>query len=98
MEILNKGEFQLGTKERERQLDDLKKEIAHLIVEMSVNATDLRAFPLNIILQAMSECKIRINEKQTAKKQALEILKELEKVIPIKRARMRVLISLQSSE
>lgn len=77
-------------------LDNLRKEIAHRIVEISVNATDLRAFPLSTILQAMTECKVRINAKQEAKKQALEILKELQKVIPIKRAQMRIRIRLQS--
>lgn len=79
-------------------IDNLKKEIAHLIVELSVNSNDLRAFPLNTILKAMTECKVRINEKKKAKVQALEILKELEKVLPIKRARMRVQLILQDGK
>lgn len=97
LEILNKGEYQLSDLEREQMLDNLRKEIAHRIVEISVNATDLRAFPLSTILQAMTECKVRINARQEAKKQALEILKELQKAIPIKRAQMRVRIRLRSS-
>ena len=68
MEILNKGEYQLSDLERDQLIDNLKKEVAHLIVEMSVNANDLRAFPLNTILKATTECKIRINEKQKANK------------------------------
>ena len=79
--------------ERELVLENLRKEVAHIIVNMSVNANDLTPFPLSQILKAMSECKVKLNEKQPAKKQALEIIKDLEKVIPIKRAQMRVLMS-----
>ena len=86
MEILNKGEFQVSDLEREAQLESLKKEIAHLIVSMSVNKDDLTNFPLSIVLKAMSECKVRIVENKPSKKQALDLIKELERVIPIKRA------------
>jgi len=68
MEILNKGEYQLTDLERDQMMDNLKKEVAHIIVEMSVNTNDLRAFPLNTILKAMTDCKIRIIEKHKAKK------------------------------
>ena len=86
MEILNKGEFQVSDHERELVLENLRKEVAHIIVNMSVNSNDLTPYPLSQILKAMSECKVKLNEKQPAKKQALEILKDLEKVIAIKRA------------
>ena len=46
----------------------------------------------------MSQCKVKINERDSAKKQALEIIKELEKVISIKRAQMRVLASFCTKE
>ena len=46
----------------------------------------------------MSQCKVKINERDSAKKQALEITPELEKVISIKRAQMRVLASFCSHE
>jgi len=60
---------------------------------MSVNKNDLSSFPLGMIIKAMAECKtIKISENKAAKKQALEIIKELEKIIPIKRAQMRICI------
>ena len=98
MEILNKGDFQVSDLEREGQLDNLRKEVAHIIVDMCVNSKNLRPFPINQILQAMSQCKVKINERDSAKKQALEIIPELEKVISIKRAQMRVLASFCSKE
>jgi ribosome maturation protein Sdo1 len=68
MEILNKGEYQVSDLERDAVLENLRKEIAHLIVSMCVNSKDLSCFPLSIILKAMSECKVKLNEKQPAKK------------------------------
>ena len=46
----------------------------------------------------MSECKVKLNEQKPAKKQALDIIKDLEKVIPIKRAQMRIVVSFENSE
>lgn len=68
MEILNKGQYQVTEIERDQQLDNLKKEIAHLIVEMAVNSKDLRPIPLSQIIKAMDECKIKISDQHTAKK------------------------------
>jgi len=63
MEILNKGEFQVSDLEREGQLENLRKEVAHIIVAMCVNSKDLTSYPLSIILKAMSEKKVKLNEK-----------------------------------
>lgn len=93
MEILNKGEYQVSDLEREAQIENIRKEIAHYLVEICVNSKDNTSFPLSIIVKAMNECKAKIDHKKPAKKQAIDILKELEKVLPIKRARMRVIIS-----
>ena len=68
MEILNKGLYQVSEAEREAQLENLKKEIAHMIVEMVVNTNDLRAIPLSQIVKAMDECKIKINVEKNTKK------------------------------
>ena len=68
MEILNKGEFQVSDLEREAQLENIRKEVAHIIVSMTVNKKDLSNFPLSIIMKAMSECKIKLNENKPAKK------------------------------
>lgn len=46
----------------------------------------------------MSECKVKLNENRSAKKQALDIIKELEKVLPIKRAQMLTAINFQNEK
>jgi ribosome maturation protein Sdo1 len=40
VEILNKGEFQLSDKERDTQLENLRLDIANIIVKMAINAND----------------------------------------------------------
>lgn len=75
MEILNKGEYQVSDGERDLHLENLKKEVAHIIVDMSVNSNDMSSWPLSQIMKAMGECNVKLNEKQQAKKQALDIIK-----------------------
>jgi ribosome maturation protein SDO1 len=77
MEILNKGEYQVSDIERETSLENLRKEVAHVIVGMCVNPEDLSSYPLSIILKAMNQCKVKLSEKQPAKKQAVDIVKDL---------------------
>ena len=62
MEILNKGEYQVSDLEREALLENMKKEVAHLIVGMSVDKQNLTSVPLTIVLKAMNECKVKLNE------------------------------------
>ena len=44
-------------------------------------------------MKAMDEIHVQINPKNNAKKQALDFIKDLKKVIPIERAKMRIRIS-----
>ena len=55
-------------------MENLKKEIAHIIVDMTVNSTDMSSWPLSQIMKAMGECNVKLNEKHQAKKQALAII------------------------
>ena len=41
-------------------------------------------------MKAMNEVNVKINPTQSAKKQALDFIKDLQKVIPIDRAKMRI--------
>ena len=49
-------------------------------------------------MKAMTEANCKINPTQSSKKQALDFVKDLQKVIPIERARMRIKISFESQE
>jgi ribosome maturation protein SDO1 len=93
MEILNKGDFQLGELEREEQFESLKLEIANLIVKMCVNSETGGQFPVSIIQKAMVEANCKLNPNKAAKPQALAFVNELKVVLPIKRASMHLKIS-----
>eukprot|EP00350_Pseudokeronopsis_sp_OXSARD2_P006467 CAMPEP_0170557702 /NCGR_PEP_ID=MMETSP0211-20121228/29372_1 /TAXON_ID=311385 /ORGANISM="Pseudokeronopsis sp., Strain OXSARD2" /LENGTH=149 /DNA_ID=CAMNT_0010868953 /DNA_START=164 /DNA_END=610 /DNA_ORIENTATION=- len=90
IEILNKGELQVSDLERDEKLESLKKDIANIIVQKCVSSEDKTQFPVSTILKAMNEAQCKINPNQSAKKQALDFMKVLSKVIPIERAKMKV--------
>jgi ribosome maturation protein SDO1 len=58
---LNKGELQVSDLEREDQLENLRKDIANIIMSKCVNNKDGKQFPVSIILKAMSEVNCKIN-------------------------------------
>lgn len=96
LEILNKGELQVSELERGDHLESLKKDIANIIVSKCVNSKDGKQFPVSIILKAMNEANCNINPTQNSKKQALDFIKDLQKVIPIERAKMRLKVSFEN--
>ncbi|TNV77250.1 hypothetical protein FGO68_gene9400 [Halteria grandinella] len=98
LEILNKGEVQVSELERGDHLDSLKKDIANIIVSKCINTKDGKQFPVSIILKAMSEVNCKINPTQNSKKQALDFIKDLQKVIPIERAKMKLKIAYENDE
>lgn len=51
-EIIEKGELQVGEKEREAALQKMRKEIASSLAAMSVNPTTLRPYPVTLIEKA----------------------------------------------
>ena len=53
---------------------------------------------MTIILKAMVEVNCKLNPTQSAKKQALDFIKDLQKVIPIDRAKMRLKIGFDNEE
>ena len=58
---MNKGELQVSDLEREDQLENLRKDIANIIMSKCVNSKDGKQFPVSIILKAMSEVNCKIN-------------------------------------
>ena len=84
--------------ERDDHLDNLKKDIANIIVQKCINKTDGKQFPVSIILKAMAEVSCKVNPTQSAKKQALDLIKDLQAVIPIERAKMRLKISFANAD
>ncbi|KAF8203739.1 SBDS protein C-terminal domain-containing protein [Pholiota molesta] len=95
-EILNKGEVQVGEKERDHDLVSLRKEIATLVAEKCVDPATQRPYPVGMIEKAMAEAGYSVKQNKNAKSQVSECIKLLQSDsnLPIQRARMRIKVSL----
>ncbi len=94
-EILQRGELQVGEKEREAALLKMRKETASSLAGMSVNPATLRPYPVTLIEKVMKDVHFKLDPKKAAKTQAKELLELLAKEgqLPIQRAKMRLKIS-----
>ncbi len=95
LEILNKGEIQLGEKERQINIENLNKEILSIISAKCINPKSKKRYPPTIIQKVLNEINFNIAPNKPAKGQALEVIKLLvaKQIIPIARAKMKVKIS-----
>ncbi|EIN13151.1 Shwachman-Bodian-diamond syndrome protein [Punctularia strigosozonata HHB-11173 SS5] len=99
-QILQKGEVQVGEKEREHDLSSLRREIATLVAEKCVDPTTQRPYPSGIIEKAMTEAGFSVKQDKSAKSQVGACLKAIQagSALPIQRARMRVRVSVPAKE
>lgn len=100
LEILQKGEVQVGSEERGAQLQMFTRKVATIIAEKCVNPRTKTPYPVGMIEQALAELHFSPNLTRSAKQQALEVIKNLERQskFPIARAQMRLLIEVPLNE
>jgi ribosome maturation protein SDO1 len=100
VQILKKGEVQVGDKEREHDLTSLRKEIATLVAEKCVDPSTQTPYPVGMIEKAMAEAGFSVKQNKTAKSQVSECIKQLQNDsgLPIQRARMRVRVSMPTND
>jgi ribosome maturation protein SDO1 len=89
-EILSKGELQVSDKERHSQNDQLFKDIATTVADKCQNPELKRPYPVTIIEKAMKDVHYSVKPNQSAKQQALQVIKLLKEQIPLERAKMRL--------
>lgn len=92
LEILARGDLQVGEKERSSQLNQLNNEVATLVSSMCINPETSRPYPVSTIMKVISDLQISFHSSKSAKQQALDAIKLMKEkaTIPIKRAQMRV--------
>ncbi|KAI8612373.1 putative Shwachman-Bodian-diamond syndrome protein [Chytriomyces sp. MP71] len=100
LEILKKGELQVGEKERHAQTESMQKEIATIVSQKCVNPQTKRPYPVTMIEKAMADLHFSLNPNKNVKQQALEVIKQLQEkqMIPIARAQMRLKLVLPGKE
>ncbi|GJQ75687.1 hypothetical protein Trydic_g17761 [Trypoxylus dichotomus] len=97
-EILKKGELQVSDKERHSQMDSLFKDIATTVADKCLNPELKRPYPVTMIEKAMKDVHYSVKPNQSAKQQALQVIKLLKESIPIERAQMRLRVTLKGKD
>eukprot|EP00249_Psilotum_nudum_P011103 c22967_g1_i1 orf=99-1223(+) len=90
LEILEKGELQVAGKEREALLSNQFRDIATIVMEKTINPNTERPYTISMIERLMRDVHFAVEPHTSSKKQALELIRELERQFPIIRARMRL--------
>lgn len=90
LEILEKGELQVAGKERESQLSSQFRDIATIVMQKTINPETHRPYTISMIERLMHEIHFAVDPHNSSKKQALDVIRELQKHFPIKRSPMRL--------
>ncbi|BGP57039.1 hypothetical protein JCM8202_004523 [Rhodotorula sphaerocarpa] len=100
LQILKKGELQVGEKERAVELEELRREICTEVAARCVDPNTQRPHTVGMIEKAMNEIGYNVQGHKAAKAQALDLIKVLQakKTLPIARAQMRVRVTMSSKE
>jgi len=92
LEILNKGELQVGAKERQHQQDQMFRDIATIVAEKCINPLTQKPITVSLVEKSMKEIHYSVKPGKSAKIQALKVIQLLQKdgTTPIERAQMRL--------
>ncbi|XP_022975304.1 ribosome maturation protein SBDS [Cucurbita maxima] len=90
LKILKEGELQIAGKEREAQLSNQFRDIATIVMQKTFNPETKRPYTISMIERLMREIHFAVDPNHSSKKQALEVIHELQKQFPIKRSPMRI--------
>ena len=90
--ILSKGQVQVSDKERSQQLEKTSAQIAEWISKNCVQPDSDRPYTISQIRHAMQQANVSIHPTKPLKRQYLDCVKLLQKVFPIQRAKMELLL------
>lgn len=91
-EIVKRGELQLTTEQRRALLEAKRRQIITYISKSAVDPKTKLPIPPQRIEKAMEEAKVGIDLYRSVEEQAMSIVKEISKYIPIKIARALVTV------
>ena len=93
-EILKHGDIQLTTEQRRTILDEKIKQIANTISKQGVDPKTKLPHPLQRIINAMEQAKVRVDPFKPVDVQMEDILKKLEPVIAISMERIKIAVKI----
>ncbi|KAF0688414.1 Aste57867_19970 [Aphanomyces stellatus] len=96
--IVEKGDLQVADGERATTNESVLKEIAAVVAEKCVNPDSNRPYPVATIERLMKEIHYTLVQTRSTKQQAMDVIKKLEKIVPITRAKMKVQVTISSHD
>lgn len=97
-EILTKGELQVSDKERHLALDSMFKDIATTVANKCINPETKRPYTVTMIEKAMKDVHFSVKPNRNAKQQALDVIPQLQAIMPLERAQMRLRVLASGKE
>lgn len=95
--IIKEGEVQLTTDQRRQMLEEKTKAIASTISKRAINPQNNLPHPMDRILRAMDEAKVKIDLDKRVEEQIDSTINEIQKIMPIKIERIQLAIKIPSS-
>jgi ribosome maturation protein SDO1 len=92
VKILKEGNIQLTTEQRNRMMEDKKKEIATTIARQGMDPKTKLPHPVARILNAMHEARVIIDPFKPAKEQLKPVLEKIQEILPISMEKIEVAI------
>ncbi len=90
--IIREGEIQLTTEQRNRFIEEKKKEIANIISRQGIDPKTKLPHPVTRILNAMEEAHVVIDPFKPAKDQVKGVLERIQEILPISLERIEIAI------
>lgn len=86
-QILLKGEIQITAEQRKEMIENKKKQIIEYIARNAIDPKTHLPIPRTRIEMAMEQARVQIDPNKDVEGQALQIIKEISRIIPIKVAK-----------
>lgn len=94
--IIKGGEVQLTTDQRREMIEEKRKAIANIISREGINPQTNVPNPPDRILRAMEEAKVKIDLEKKADEQVNQIIKEIQRIVPIRIETVQIGIKVSS--
>ncbi len=95
--IIREGEIPLTAEQRRKLVDDKKRQIVEWITRNCIDIRTKTPVPPQRVENAMEQARVSIDPFKSVEEQINGILKDLQKILPIKVATARIMLSVQST-
>ncbi|RLF23301.1 MAG: ribosome assembly factor SBDS [Thermoprotei archaeon] len=96
-QILRKGEIQLTAEQRRRMIEAKRRQIIEFISRNCIDPRTGHPHPPSRIESALEEAKVGIDPFKPAEEQAMNIIKALQRILPIKIARALIAVKIPAA-